>query len=97
MKRKNPAKNVPRSYGRQAKGRTIKTLTIDAGVAEQVSAAAKTRGANFSAAVEGLLRQLFPIVIAGLAVASAVRSHSVPLDSRKRFFKLCVDTIQVLD
>jgi hypothetical protein len=46
----------PRQYGRQAEGKTIKSLSLETEVAEWAEAEAKKQGVSFSAFVNNLLK-----------------------------------------
>lgn len=54
MPRPRTSKNKP--YGRQAKGKTIKSLSLDDAVVEQVQREADKRGISFSELVNGIIK-----------------------------------------
>jgi hypothetical protein len=51
-----PRNDTPRAYGRQANGKTIKSLSLDEEVTQAVQAAADARGISFSEMVNGILK-----------------------------------------
>ncbi len=61
---------TPRSYGRQADGKTIKSISLNSDVAKWAEKEAKSKGMSFSAFVESVLNGTITMgVIAALLYA----------------------------
>ncbi|MDB6069860.1 MAG: hypothetical protein JWL81_1031 [Verrucomicrobiales bacterium] len=51
-----PSKQTSRPYGRQAKGKTIKSLSIESDILKKAEAQAKEKGMNFSEYITTLIK-----------------------------------------
>lgn len=67
----------PRPYGRQAKGKTIKSISLDDEVSARAQKEADKRGMSFSEFVNGVLNGTIKLAIAVLLAYHVARSPKV--------------------
>ncbi len=68
----------PRPYGRQAKGKTIKSLSLDDEVAARAQKEADRRGMNFSEFVNGVLKGTITFSLLALLIYHITRVGAGP-------------------
>ena len=68
-----PKKTTTRPYGRQAEGKTIKSLSIETELLEKAEKEAEQHGMNFSEYISALLKGTLPPLLLLLAAIHAVR------------------------
>jgi len=71
-----PEKPTSRPYGRQAKGKTIKSLSIESELLAKAEKEAKAKGMNFSEYISALISKILPPLLLAFALFHLSRTPS---------------------